>query len=202
MLLSSISREWDSKGYSPVNGGIEAFQEVHGIVLFRGDYAQYVDDQFCKAVTRISFPILIAIMLNDLKNKYFKKFAQTVSYMPNFMSWVVVSGIIVAIFSTDGAANNVLNSIGCPPVSFLSQSSSFLKIIIISDVWKYAGWDSIIYSAAIMSIDPTLYEAASMDGAGKLRQIWHVTLPGISSVIAITLILRMEEFWKQVLNRS
>lgn len=171
--------------------GLKHFRKFMGSYYFGEIMRNTLFISFAKFLLGFPFPILIAIMLNDLKNKYFKKFAQTVSYMPNFMSWVIVSGIIVAIFSTDGAVNNVLTSMGRPAVSFLSQSGSFLKIIIVSDVWKYAGWDSIIYSAAIMSIDPALYEAAAMDGAGKLKQIWHITLPGISSVIAITLILRM-----------
>lgn len=171
--------------------GLKHFQKFMGSYYFGQIMRNTLLISFTKFLLGFPFPIFIAIMLNDLKNKYFKKFAQTVCYMPNFMSWVVVSGIIVAIFSTDGAVNNVLNSMGKESVSFLSRSDSFFQIIIASDVWKYAGWDSIIYSAAIMSIDPALYEAASMDGAGKLRQIWHITLPGISSVIAITLILRM-----------
>ena len=173
--------------YLPLAGLTIAFKQYQPGMGFQGIFtSQWVGlKHFRKFMGSYYFG---EIMRNTLMISFAKLL---LSYMPNFMSWVVVSGIIVAIFSTDGAANNVLNSIGCPPVSFLSQSSSFLKIIIISDVWKYAGWDSIIYSAAIMSIDPTLYEAASMDGAGKLRQIWHVTLPGISSVIAITLILRM-----------
>lgn len=171
--------------------GLKHFRKFMGSYYFGQIMRNTLLISFTKFLLGFPFPVLIAIMLNDLKNKHFKKFAQTVSYMPNFMSWVVVGGIIVAIFSTDGAVNNVLNAMGKAQVSFLNRSDSFFKIIIASDVWKYAGWDSIIYSAAIMSIDPSLYEAASMDGAGKLRQIWHVTLPGISSVIAITLILRM-----------
>ena len=171
--------------------GLKHFQKFMGSYYFGQIMRNTLLISFTKFLLGFPFPIFIAIMLNDLKNKYFKKFAQTVCYMPNFMSWVVVSGIILAIFSTDGAVNNVLNSMGKESVSFLSRSDSFFQIIIASDVWKYAGWDSIIYSAAIMSIDPALYEAASMDGAGKLKQIWHITLPGISSVIAITLILRM-----------
>lgn len=171
--------------------GLKHFQKFMGSYYFGQIMRNTLLISFTKFLLGFPFPIFIAIMLNDLKNKYFKKFAQTVCYMPNFMSWVVVSGIIVAIFSTDGAVNNVLNSMGKESISFLSRSDSFFQIIIASDVWKYAGWDSIIYSAAIMSIDPALYEAASMDGAGKLKQIWHITLPGISSVIAITLILRM-----------
>lgn len=171
--------------------GLKHFRKFMGSYYFGQIMRNTLLISFTKFLLGFPFPVLIAIMLNDLKNKHFRKFAQTVSYMPNFMSWVVVGGIIVAIFSTDGAVNNVLNAMGKAQVSFLNRSDSFFKIIIASDVWKYAGWDSIIYSAAIMSIDPSLYEAASMDGAGKLRQIWHVTLPGISSVIAITLILRM-----------
>ena len=171
--------------------GLKHFQKFMGSYYFGQIMRNTLLISFTKFLLGFPFPLFIAFLLYDLKNKYFKKFAQTVCYMPNFMSWVVVSGIIVAIFSTDGAVNNVLNSMGKESVSFLSRSDSFFQIIIASDVWKYAGWDSIIYSAAIMSIDPALYEAASMDGAGKLKQIWHITLPGISSVIAITLILRM-----------
>lgn len=171
--------------------GLKHFHKFMGSYYFGEIMRNTLVISFTKFIFGFPVPILIAIMLNDIKNKHFKKFAQTVSYMPNFMSWVVVSGIILTIFSTDGAINNFLQSFGAQPISFLNQPKSFFILLIVSDIWKYAGWDSIIYFAAIMAIDPVLYEAASIDGAGKLKQIWHITLPGISSVIAITLILRM-----------
>lgn len=171
--------------------GLKHFKKFMGSYYFAEIMRNTLVISFTKFLIGFPLPVLIAIMLNSLNNKYFRKFSQTVCYMPNFMSWVVISGIVVAIFSTDGAVNDVLRSMGLPAVSFLNKSDSFFWIIIGSDVWKYAGWDSIIYLAAITAINPELYEAAALDGAGKLKQIWHVTLPGITSVIAITLVLRM-----------
>lgn len=189
------------KNYNPSMGfegiftakwvGLKHFRKFMGSYYFSEIMRNTLVISFTKFFIGFPLPILIAIMLNDLKSQKFKKFVQTACYMPNFMSWVVTCGILVTIFASDGIFNSILARFGVSGKAYLSDPKSFFAIIIASDVWKYCGWDSIIYLAAITSIDPNLYEAASIDGAGKWKQIWCITLPGIATVIGITLTLRM-----------
>ena len=133
--------------------------------------------------------ILVAIFLNEVRNARFKKFSQTVITFPHFISWVVLSGILSNLFGSTGIINQLLSTLGLATVSPITTASSFRPFVWVSNIWKEVGWDSIIYLAAITSIDPGLYEAAEVDGATRLQRIWHVTLPGIKSTIAIMLIL-------------
>jgi len=137
-------------------------------------------------------PILFAILLNELKGRFFKRAVQTISYLPHFVSWVVVSGMVYMMLSTDNGAINgllVFLVVVKEPIQFMAKPDWFWGIVTVSDLWKELGWNAIIFLAAIMGIDPQLYEAAKVDGAGKFRQIWHVTLPGIRHVIVVLLIL-------------
>lgn len=137
-------------------------------------------------------PIIFAVLLNEVRQIAFKRFVQTVSYLPHFVSWVVVAGIVTKMLSTDnGAVNEVLMALGLisEPVQFMAKGEWFWGIVTASDVWKETGWNAIIYLAAISGIGPELYEAAKVDGAGRIQQIWHVTLPGIRSTIIILLIM-------------
>ena len=137
-------------------------------------------------------PILLAILLNEVRCLPFKKTVQTISYFPHFVSYVVVLAIARRIFNADGGfINTVREALGKPAIPFLSDSRYFRAILVGTAIWKGIGWSSIIYLAAMTGIDTQLYEAAEMDGAGYVRRIWHVTLPGIAPVIAIQLILRM-----------
>lgn len=131
----------------------------------------------------------LALMLNELRLKRTKKFVQTAVTFPHFISWVVLSGIMINLFSSTGVLNQLLHVFGLGPVSPLTNPSGYRWFIWLSEIWKSAGWGSIIYLAAITSVDQGIYEAASIDGAGRLRRIWHVTLPGIRSTICIMLIL-------------
>ncbi|MEK3722753.1 ABC transporter permease [Paenibacillus sp. FSL H8-0034] len=137
-------------------------------------------------------PIILALMLNDLKQMWYKKAIQTIVYLPHFFSWVIVGGMIVTIFSLESSALNrwVAEQFGAP-YPFLYQPVSWVTIFVGSGVWKEMGFSTIIYLAALSSIDPALYEAAGMDGASKWKQTWHVTLPGISGTIILLLILSM-----------
>lgn len=135
-------------------------------------------------------PILLAIMLSELRNKTYKKVSQTILYLPHFLSWIVIGGIVTQLFSTQsGLVNAVLGKLGIGPVEFLSQKKNWILVYVASGVWQSAGWNAIIYLAAITGINPELYEAATVDGAGRLRKIWHVTLPCIKPTIIIMLIL-------------
>ncbi|MBM7564787.1 ABC transporter permease [Paenibacillus sacheonensis] len=145
-----------------------------------------------KLVIGFAMPIVLAILLNEVKNVRFKKTVQTLSYLPYFVSWVVVVTLMQRLLSQyGGPVNNLLVSTDLvkDPVQFLNNTSWFYQVILGSDVWKNIGWNSIIYIAAIAGIDQQLYEAAKMDGAGRFRQIWHITMPGIRNIAVILFIL-------------
>ncbi len=131
----------------------------------------------------------LAILINELKGKYSKKIFQTVVTFPHFISWVVLAGILTNLFGSTGIINQILDAIGISSVSPLTNPDSFRGFIWVSNIWKEIGWDSIIYIAAITSIDPGLYEAAEVDGANRFKKMLHITLPGIRSIIVIMLIL-------------
>lgn len=137
------------------------------------------------------FPIIFAILLNEIINTRFKKFVQTVSYLPHFISWVFVVGFIYMIFSVDsGMVNGLLLKFHIikDPVPFLATPQYIPPLIVLTNVWKSFGWNSIIYIAAITNIDPTMYEAATVDGAKRFARIWYITLPSIKPTIVILLI--------------
>ena len=156
--------------------GMKHFQKM----LRDKDFLLAVRNTIIISLGRIVFQmpcaILVALFLNEIRKKTIKRVVQTVITFPHFISWVVMAGILTGLF-------------GLPLVSPISQASTFRGFIWASNIWKEVGWDSIIYLAAITSIDPGLYEAAEMDGANRLQRIWHVTIPGIRSTIAIMLIL-------------
>lgn len=134
--------------------------------------------------------ILLALLLNELRYVAFKRIVQTISYLPHFISTVVVAGLAMMVLSTDGGLiNAIIVQFGGEPILFLGSPDYFRSVLVISHVWQSVGWGSILYLAAMTGIDPGLYEAARMDGAGRFRQAWHITLPGIMPVIVIMLIL-------------
>jgi putative aldouronate transport system permease protein len=135
-------------------------------------------------------PILMALFLNEIGSVRFKRIVQTASYLPYFLSVVIVVSLIKGFLATDGGLlNNLLNALGIESVSFLSKSEYFVTIYIVSGIWQGAGFGAIIYISAIAGIDPELYSAASIDGAGRLKRIWHITLPGIMPTVTILFIL-------------
>lgn len=139
-----------------------------------------------------SFPILLALMFNEAKNMGFRRTMQTIYYLPNFLNWVIIGGIVVTIFSIEtGPINTIIEALGFEPVPFMYRPTSWITIFVGSGIWKGVGFGSIIYLAAMGTIDTQLYDAAEIDGAGKFGQIWHVTLPGIRPTIVILLILSM-----------
>lgn len=134
-------------------------------------------------------PIILALVLNELKNKWFKKAAQTISYMPYFLSTVVVCGFITTILQNDGLVNQMLTALGLEKIQFLMEPGWFRPIYVISEIWQQCGWGSIIYLSALAGVDSQLYEAAAIDGASKWKQLIHVSLPGIAPVISIQFLL-------------
>ncbi len=146
-----------------------------------------------KMVFTFPLPILLALVLNEVKNKPFKKLVQTTSYLPYFISWVIVTGFCQLFLQSNGLVNELLMAMGktSSPIPFLTSLNAFLPIAIITSCWKDMGWWAILFLASITGIDPTLYEAAEIDGAGRLKRIWHITLPGIRGTITVVLIMAM-----------
>ncbi|QTH40384.1 sugar ABC transporter permease [Cohnella sp. LGH] len=145
---------------------------------------------FAKILLGLVVPIVFAIFLNEIRNTAYKRTIQTLVYLPHFLSWVLLAGILIDILSpSTGIVNNMLKSLGMNPIFFLGDPKWFQPTIILTDVWKEFGWSTILYLAAITSIDPSLYESAKMDGAGRFRQMLSVTLPGMSMIIAMLAIL-------------
>ncbi|MEC0123505.1 ABC transporter permease [Paenibacillus pabuli] len=140
-------------------------------------------------------PILLAILLNEVRMIVFKRLLQTIVYMPHFLSWVVISGIFMGIFSMDaGVVNKALEFLGMQPIYFLGEDSYIRSILIGSGIWRDSGYGTIIFLAAIAGINPDLYEAAEVDGAGRLKQIWSITLPSLLPTIMILLLLHIGKF--------
>ena len=149
---------------------------------------------FLRLLIGFTTPIILALVVNECQNPKYKSIIQTVSYLPHFISWVVVTTMVMQFLSPDGGEiNELLLSIGVidTPIMFMGESKYFWLIIVLSDVWKNIGWNSIIYLAAISSISPELFDAADIDGAGRMKKIWYITLPGIAPTISILLILQM-----------
>ncbi len=146
---------------------------------------------FMKIFLLFPLPIIVALVLNEIKNMIFKRTVQTIIYMPHFLSWVIVSGLFVTILSSGGMVNKVLEMFGLEPISFMMNSKYFRGVLIFTDGWKEFGWNTIIYLAAIASVDPMLYEAAKIDGAGRIKQIIHITIPSITGTIALLFILKL-----------
>ena len=161
-----------------------------------------------KMVTMFFSPIILSLLLNEIKKQFIKAGIQTIIYMPHFLSWVILGGIIAQLMSMNGVFNNIfanfhyispqadLTNLGATlnefkRTSFMEQASIFQPIVIVSNIWKEIGWSTIIYLAAISGVDPTLYEAAVMDGANKLKQVWHITLPGMTPIIVLLLVLSL-----------
>ncbi|MCK0470621.1 sugar ABC transporter permease [Halalkalibacter sp. APA_J-10(15)] len=167
---------------------IQLFQDDHFYLVLRNTIAMSV----MLLIAGFAIPILFAVLLNELKDSLFKRSVQTISYLPHFVSWVVVAGIVTKMLSTDGGiVNDILVGLNLVdrPIQFMAQGELFWGIVTLADVWKEMGWNSIIFLAAMAGIDPQLYEAARVDGAGRWRRIWHITLPGIRPTIMVILIL-------------
>lgn len=137
-------------------------------------------------------PLLLALMLNEMRAMKYKRTMQTILYLPHFLSWVIVVGLLYNLLSpTTGILNYFRRYVGLTPISFLTDSSRIRGVMILTDIWKSAGWGTIVYMAAMTGIDPSLYEAAMIDGASRLQRIRHITMPGIASTVIVLLILRV-----------
>lgn len=139
-------------------------------------------------------PIIFALLLNEVKSNKFKRFVQTASYLPHFISMVIVAGMIMEMLAAGGIVNQIIEWFGGDPIIFMQSAEWFRTIYVASEVWQRTGWGAILYLAALTNIDPNLYEAAAIDGAGRLKQTWYVTLPGIMPTVITLLILNIGNF--------
>lgn len=145
-----------------------------------------------KIVFGLLVPIVVALLLNEVSHNRVKRALQTVVYMPHFLSWVILAGILKQVLSSEGIANNLIMQLGGAKIPFLQSNTWFVPTLVITDVWKNFGFNTIVYLAAITSIDPTFYEAAIVDGANRWKQTLHVTLPSMMSIIVLTAVLSLQ----------
>lgn len=171
--------------------GWENFQNFFSGIYFTRLVRNTLAINILDVIIGFPAPILLALMLNELTSPWFKRTVQTITYMPYFISLVVMVGMVIDFFSRDGLINNLLAFFGVEAIQFLQTPAAYWPLYVGSGIWQSVGWGSIIYLAAITGIDPTLYEAAKVDGAGRFRQLWNITLPGIAPTIIVLLILRI-----------
>lgn len=172
--------------------GLDNFKYLFAMDEFKAALRNTLFIAIFKIALNLVIPIILALLMNELRAKFFKRTVQTLTFIPYFLSWVVLSGILIDFLSTDGGLiNQIITSLGGEQVFFLGDKTIFPYTLVITDVWKNLGYKTVVYLAAITSVDLTLYEAASIDGAGRLRQTWHVTLPAIAPFIALMTILSM-----------
>ncbi|KQX56769.1 MULTISPECIES: ABC transporter permease [unclassified Paenibacillus] len=197
--------------YFPMYGAVIAFKDFSpakgiwgsdwvGFQHFKDFFQSYYFIRVLRNTFLISFynlifgfpaPIILAILLNELRQKFFKSIVQTVSYLPHFISIVVISGLIIDFTNRGGIVNSIIMFFGGQDSALMNNAENFRTIFVSTSVWQELGWSSIIYLAALSGINPELYEAVRVDGAGRFRQIWSVTLPGLIPTIMILLILRI-----------
>lgn len=169
--------------------GFEHFEYLFSLRSFKEILRNTILISTYKLIFGFPAPIILAILLNELRIIPYKKAVQTISYLPHFLSWVILAAIFTQLLSpSTGALNILLTKLGFEPIFFLGDKSWFRSVLVFTSVWKGVGWGSIIYLASIAGINPEIYEAAIVDGAGRMRRIWHVTLPGLTPVITILLI--------------
>ncbi len=186
------------KDYNPYTGffdstwvGMKHFVQFFSSSNFSKLFINTLWISLLNIVLAFPAPILLALLINELRMQRLKKAIQTCVYIPHFLSWVIVASLTYTIFSSTGIINRMLESLGLESVKFLTSTNMFRPMIIGQSIWKGAGWGTIVFLAAMSGVDLQLYEAAIVDGAGRFRQTWHITLPAIRSTVIIMLILRM-----------
>lgn len=171
--------------------GLENFRIILSDRYFWDSVINTLGISFLKLLIGFIIPIILAIMIYELGMGRFKKMVQTISYLPHFLSWIVLGGMLITWLSTSGLFNQILIGLGVitNPQNILLDPGKYWWIATLSDIWKEAGWGTILYLAIMAKIDPTYYEAAKIDGASRMRQIWNITLPNMKMIISLNLIL-------------
>lgn len=169
--------------------GLEHFRTMFGGLYFLPVLKNTLLISFYNLIFGFPAPIILALLLNEVRQRYFKKTIQTITYFPHFISWVVLAGIVYEVLSPSrGPVNMLITSLGFEPIFFVADVKWFRTVLVGSAIWKNVGWGSIIYLAAITNIDPELYQVAKIDGANRLQRIWYITLPSILNVVVIMFI--------------
>ena len=171
--------------------GFKYFQEAFATQQFWDALRNTVWLNLLDLIFGSPMPIILAIMLYEMRSVRVKKVYQSLMYLPHFLSWIIIGGIVTKMFGTRGIVNNVIRSMGGSTVDFLTNSGNWVIMYVVTGVWQGAGWGTIIYLAAISGVNTELYEAAEVDGCGRFKRIWHITLPGIMPTIITMLILQL-----------
>ncbi|MCG7379946.1 MULTISPECIES: ABC transporter permease [Paenibacillus] len=182
--------------FQGINGsewiGFDAFREVFGMRDFYTTLRNTFMLNFLDLLVSFPAPIILAIMLYEVRFKWFKKISQTILYIPHFISWVIIGGIVYQLFGNQsGMVNGLLESMGLNSIPFLTEKNPWLVTYLFTGVWQSAGWGTILYLAALTGVNKELFEAAEIDGASRLKKIWHITLPSIKPTIVTLLILNL-----------
>ena len=195
----------------PMFGIVMAFQDYNpGLGIFRSEFIGLENFEYMfqikdvsqiftntvviavgKLLLNVFVPVVFALLLNEIKNAAFKKSVQTIVYLPHFISWVIMGGILLDVFGLYGPINSVLSALGMERVAFFRIASIFRQLAIGTDVWKEFGFNAVVYLAALTGISPALYEAAAIDGASRWQRTWHITLPGLKPIIVLMTILAL-----------
>ena len=179
--------------------GLENFRYIFALEQFRSALWNTLVIAVAKIVTLIVVPLILALLLNEVRNKAFKKTVQTIVYIPYFLSWVILGGILTDLLSpTSGIINKLITTLGGESIYFLGDNRYIQGVLVVSNIWKEAGYNTVIFLAALTGIDQSSYEAASIDGAGRWKQMLHITLPGILPMVMLVTILGLG--FDQVLN--
>lgn len=171
--------------------GLRNFKEMLALPTFKEVVGNTLFISICKIILRLLVPLVLALQLNEVLHRKFLRISQTVFFLPYFLSWAVVSGMLRNLFQYDGVVNTMLSKFGIEPILFLGSNTWFPILIILSDVWKDMGYNMIIFLAAITSVDPALHESAALDGANRFQRMWHITLPTIRPIVVMLLVLSL-----------
>ncbi|MBK8905820.1 MAG: sugar ABC transporter permease [Anaerolineaceae bacterium] len=172
--------------------GFQHFETFVNSFYFDQLIANTIFFSTAKLVLGLPLAVILALMLHEVVFKRYRTIVQTIVYLPHFLSWVIMFGVLLLLLSpNNGLINNIIKAFGGDPITFLTSPDWFRSVVVVSDIWKETGWSTIIYLAALLAISPDLYEAATVDGASHLRRIWHISLPGILPVIVLVTLLRL-----------
>lgn len=181
-VMEALSRaDWTLEHFEMIFSDPEIFKVVRNTLII----------SVMKIVILFPLPVFLAVMITELRSQKFSKLVQGLVFLPHFFSWVVIVGIFNSLFGLYGPVNNIIEALGGDPTHFMGEPAWFRWLVVILSGWKEIGYSSIVYIAAIMSIDPSLYEAAKIDGASKIKQIWNITIPSILPTIIVMLIIRI-----------
>ncbi|NLM44316.1 MAG: sugar ABC transporter permease [Clostridiales bacterium] len=186
------------KDYNPGLGiwrsewiGLENFRYMFLLSDSKTIFCNTIFISVMKIIGNLVVPLIFALLLNEVRINVLKRSVQTIVYLPHFLSWVILAGIILDLFAYTGPINQLLSVFGVEPILFFARSDLFPWLVIVSDVWKSFGFNAIVYLAALTSINPSLYESAAIDGATRMKNLWYITLPGISSTIVLLGVLSL-----------